>query len=155
MRDSASVYRPSSASIWNEPSVLPSACSSSSAVFVSTCALITWPPSKPTSTRTRWSSATCHQLREHPVHGIGVDERDLEPEEAAVRLLVDQLDALGRETSELVPQIADFVRHVMHPGAALGQELADRRLLAERCQQLDAALATPVSVRFHALLGAG
>src|SRR6266508_2929598 len=54
---------------------------------------MTWPPSNPTSIRTR-SSATRHQLREHAVDGIGMDERDLEPEEDAMRLLVDQFDTL-------------------------------------------------------------
>jgi hypothetical protein len=41
---------------------------------------------------------------------------------------------------------------VVHPRAALGEELADRSLHAERCHQLDAALADPDRDRLDALV---
>src|SRR5690242_9588666 len=97
-----------------------------------------WPPSKAISTRTR-SSATADDLREHAVDGIGVDERHLQAEEPALRLLVDQLGALGRELMERGADVVDLEGHMMHAGSALGEELAHRRLVAERGQQLDAA----------------
>src|SRR5207247_10846321 len=94
----------------------------------------TCPPAKATWTLT-CSSATAHDLREDPVHRVGVDERDLEPEEAAPGLLVDQLGALGRELAECLADVGDLVGDVVHPGAALRQKLADVRLLAERGEQ--------------------
>ena len=45
-----------------------------------------------------------------------MDERDLEAEEAAMRLLVDQLDALLGKPCELTLEVADLVRDVMHSG---------------------------------------
>src|SRR5262245_66307634 len=82
-----------------------------------------------------------------------MDERDLEPEETAVRLLVDQLDAAIGEALQLLAKVAHLVGDVMHPGAAVGEKLADGRLLAERAQQLDTALADAHGDGLHALLG--
>src|SRR5437016_5481825 len=82
-----------------------------------------------------------------------MNERDLEPEEAAVGLLVDQLDAPGREVPQLVAEVADLVGDVVHSRAAVGQELADRRLVTERGEQLDATRADPDRSRLDALLG--
>src|SRR5918996_6608268 len=108
-----------------------------------------WPPSKPTSTRTR--SATRYQLRQHAVRRMWVNEGDLEPEEAFVRLLVDQLDALLRQPPELPPQIADLVGDVVHSGAPVRHELADRRFFAERAEELDTAAADAHRRRLDAL----
>ena len=68
-------------------------------------------------------------------------ERHLEPEHAAARAGVDQLDPLGREPLERCRHVAHLVRDVVHPLAALGEEPADRRVLLERREQLDPALA--------------
>ena len=59
--------------------------SSVSALVGVTSALRICPPSRPISIRTK-SSATRNHLRENAVDGIGMDERDLEPEEPAARV---------------------------------------------------------------------
>ena len=114
---------------------------------------MTWPPSKPISIRTRWRQPLATSSARTPCDGVGVDEGDLEPEEPAVRLLVDQLDALLGEASQLALEIVDLVGDVVHPGPAAGEELADRGLVAERREQLDAAVADAHRRRFDALLG--
>src|SRR5690242_19093342 len=96
-----------------------------------------WPPSKPISMRTR-SSATADDLREHAVNGVGMDERDLEPEQPAPRAFVDQFRALRGQLVERGADVVDLVGHVVHAGPALGEELPDRRVVAERGEQLDA-----------------
>ena len=68
-----------------------------------------------------------------------MDKCDLEPEQPFPRLLVDQLGAFGRKPSELDVNVVDFVGNVVHAGAAVGEEPADRSLLAERCKQLDSS----------------
>src|SRR5437588_463963 len=52
-------------------------------------------------------------------------------------------------------RVATIVGDVVHPGAALGQELADRRVVSKRREQLDTALANPNGRRLDALLGDG
>src|SRR4051812_1503332 len=95
-----------------------------------------WPPSKAISMRTR-SSANADDLREHAVHGVGMDERDLEPEQPAPWRVVDQLRSLGRELVDSRADVVDLVGDVVHAGPALGEELAHRRVVAERGEQLD------------------
>ena len=73
--------------------------------------------------------------------GIRVDERDLETEQARTRPFVDQVCAFARELGKCRLEIGDLVRHVMHPRPSLRQEAADRGVLPERLEQLDAALA--------------
>jgi hypothetical protein len=70
-----------------------------------------------------------------------MDEGDLEAEHAAPRRLVDQLGAGFREVRESGADVVDLVRDVMHARAPLCEEAADRRVLAECTQQLEAALA--------------
>ena len=53
------------------------------------------PPSKASSMRMD-SSGRGHHLGQDAVDGVGMDEGDLEPEEAAARALVDQLRARRR-----------------------------------------------------------
>jgi hypothetical protein len=72
-----------------------------------------------------------------------MDERDLETEEAAMWLLVDHVHVLIGEVGELAPEVIDLIGNVMNSWAAVGEELPDRRLLAERRQELDAALSHP------------
>ena len=79
-------------------------------------------------------------------------ERDLEPEHAAARTGVDQLDTLSREIDERRLDIVDGVGDVMHAGSALREELADGRVGTERCEQLDSALAETHRCRLDALL---
>ena len=70
-------------------------------------------------------------------------ERDLEPEHAATRLRVDQLHTFLGERLERSRHVGDLVRDVVHPRPALREEAADRRVVAERSEQLDPALAEP------------
>ena len=72
------------------------------------------------------------------MNGVGMDECDLEAEEALARTSVDQLRAGGRQTVELSVHVLDLVSDVVHAWSALGEELPHRRLLAERREQLDA-----------------
>src|SRR5256886_17489785 len=85
-----------------------------------------------------------HQFGEDAVNGVGMHERDLEPEEALPRLVVDQLDTLFGELVDRGANVGHLVSNMVHPWPPLGEELADRSLIAERGQQLDATRA-----RFH------
>lgn len=81
-----------------------------------------------------------------------MDERNLETEHAPPRCLVDQLRALVRETSEGRPDVVDLVSDMVHSRASLGEEAADRGVLAERAEQLEPALADPDRRCLDALL---
>src|SRR3989440_3879801 len=121
-------YFPSVASSATVPSAPPvSDRSSSSADVTVTSAPMIWPPSKAISSRTCSVSAIRDHLREDAVDGVGMDEGDLEPEEALPRLVVDQLRARARELRERRREIVDRPGDVVHPGAALREGLADRR----------------------------
>jgi len=82
-----------------------------------------------------------------------MQERDLQAEQTLPRLLVDELDSFAGELVERGADVRHLVRDVMHPGAALGQELAHGRLLAKRSQQLDATRADLQGRGFDALVG--
>lgn len=81
-----------------------------------------------------------------------MDESDFEAEHAAAGRLVDQLGAGVRQLGERGADVLDLVRDVMHPGAALREKAADGRVLAERSQQLEPALADTDGRRLDALL---
>src|SRR5689334_25405570 len=98
--------------------------------------------------RTR-SSATADDLREHTVDGIGMDEGDLEAEEPAPRPLVNQLRPLCLELVDGGADVLDLVRDVVHAGAAFGEELPHRRVVAEGGEQLDPAGSDPERGRLH------
>ena len=83
---------------------------------------------------------------------VGMDERDLEPEHPAARRLVDELRARVGEVGERSANVVNLVRDVVHPGAALREEAADRRVLAKRGQKLEPALADADGRRLDALL---
>src|SRR4051794_34161363 len=124
MRARATVYRPSEASSARLPPSPPaSARSSSSAEAAETRAPMIWPPSKAISSRI--CSAMRDELREDAVDGVGMDECDLEAEEALPRLLVDQLRSFVGEPGERRAQVVDLVGDVVHPGPSLRQELPD------------------------------
>src|SRR3954447_13778574 len=112
----------------------PSSCSARSSWSGpdgSTNPPITCPPSNPISTRTRPSSATRHHLRENTMDRLRMHERDLQPEHPAARATVDQFDALPGEMRERSLHVLDLVRDVMHAGSPPGEELPDRRVVAE------------------------
>ncbi len=81
-----------------------------------------------------------------------MDERDLEAEHTAARLGVDELGACARELGERSADVRHLVGDVVHPGAALREEAPDGRVLSERCEQLDTALADADRRRLDALL---
>ena len=81
-----------------------------------------------------------------------MDECDLQPKKTLSRRLVDQLGTLRREPPELHEDILDLVGDVVHPRAAVGEELADGSLVAERGQQLDPARADEHRCGFDTLL---
>ena len=68
-------------------------------------------------------------------------EGDFEPEHPVPRLVVDQPGAAGSEIGDRSANVVHLVRDVVHPRAALRQELADGRIVAERRKQLDPVLA--------------
>jgi hypothetical protein len=86
------------------------------------------------------------------VDGIRVDERDLQPEEALTRSLVDQIRSRIRELGKRRPEVADLVGDVVHAGPSLGEKPADRRVLLERFEQLDAPGADPQGGGANALI---
>src|SRR5947199_1772523 len=108
-----------------------SAASSSSAELASTKLPTIWPPAKPSSIRTRSSATGAHHLGEHAVDGVRMDEGDLEAEHPVAGGLVDQLGAGLGEMHEGGADVLDLVGHVMHPRAALREEAADRRVVAD------------------------
>src|SRR4051812_39562234 len=83
---------------------------------------------------------------------LRMHERDLETEHAAPRAGVDQLDALLGQTRECRLDVVDRIRDVMHARASLREELTDGRVLAERCEQLDATVAETYRRCLDALL---
>lgn len=79
-------------------------------------------------------------------------ERDLEPEHPLSRRRVDQLRTRLGELPERRLDVVDLVGDVVHAGPPLRQETADRRVLPERGEQLDPALAEPQRRRLDALV---
>src|SRR5437763_6354493 len=144
------MYAASSAASVTDPSC-PMPFASSSADSELTSMLNDCPPSKPISIRT--CSAMCHHLRENAVDGIRMDERDLQTEHPGARLFVDELCAVAPQPLERRRDVLDLERDVVHSGAARGEEAADRGVVLERREQLDAAAADEDGRRLDALAG--
>jgi len=70
-----------------------------------------------------------------------MDERNLEPEQASTRAFVDQIRTRARELHERPVEIAHLVGDMVHPGPPLREEAADRRVFAERLEQLHSTVA--------------
>ena len=81
-----------------------------------------------------------------------MDEGDLEAEHPVPRRLVDQLGARVRKMREGRADVVDLVRDVVHTWAALREEAAHRRVLAECAEQLEAALPDANGRRLDSLL---
>ena len=79
-------------------------------------------------------------------------ERHLEAEHAHPRLGVDQLRAATGEVAERSADVIHLVGDVVHPGASLREELPHRRVVSERREELDAALADAHRRRLDALV---
>ena len=82
-----------------------------------------------------------------------MDERDLQAEEAFVRLGVDQLRAFLAQLVERGADVVDLIRDVMHAGPPLGEEAADRRVVATRRDELEPAGAHEHRRGLDALVG--
>jgi hypothetical protein len=80
-----------------------------------------------------------------------MDESDLEAEHAAPRRLVDQLRTRFGEMCERGADVLHLVGDVVHPGTTLREEAADGRVLAERAQKLEPAVADANRRRLDAL----
>src|SRR6185312_11003512 len=131
-------YRPSSASKEKvESSPEASTRSRSSAVIWGTSTESTcW--SKAISIRMRSMSLIADELCQNAAGRIRVDEPDLQAEHPAPRRFVDELDPVGLQPGELGADVGGLERDVMDARAAVREELADGRVLAERGEQLDA-----------------
>jgi hypothetical protein len=81
-----------------------------------------------------------------------MDERHLEPEHAPPRRGVDQLGSGLCEMCESSREVADLVGDMVHSRTPLREKAADRRVVAERAQQLEPALADPDGGGLDALL---
>jgi hypothetical protein len=81
-----------------------------------------------------------HQFAEYASERVRVEEGDLEAEQSGPRLVVDELGAGRRESVELGPDVAHLEGDVVHARPALRDEPPYRRVLAERPQELDAAV---------------
>ena len=83
----------------------------------------------------------CHQLSKDAVDRVRVQERHFEAEQAPTRLVVHELVSFRRQLVDRGAHVVYLVGDVVHTRPALGQELADRRLLAQGGQELDVLLA--------------
>ena len=79
-------------------------------------------------------------------------ERHLEAEHAQPRLGVDQLCTAPREVAQRSADVVDLVGNVVHPGASVREEPPNRRVVSERREQLDAALADAHRCSLDALI---
>ena len=84
--------------------------------------------------------------------GIRVDERDLEAEQTRAWAFVDQVRARTGKLGQRGIEIAHLVGNVVHTRPSRGEEAADRRVLAEWLEQLDATLADADRRRADALI---
>lgn len=80
-----------------------------------------------------------------------MDEGDLEAEHPTPRRLVYQLGALLREVRQRRAHVFDLIRNVVHPRPSFRKETAHRRVVVERTEQLESALAHPYRCRLDAL----
>ena len=81
-----------------------------------------------------------------------MDERDLEPEQAAGAAPRRSAPRLLLRARPGRPDVVDLVGDVVHARAALREEAADRCVLGERGEQLDATAADAERGRLDALV---
>src|ERR1051326_5762747 len=84
-----------------------------------------------------------------------MDERDLEPEQAGVRLGVDELRALALERGQCRADVRDLERDMVHTRAARSEKPPDGRVAFERREELDPPAADEHGRRLDALLRHG
>ena len=97
-------------------------------------------PDRPALTRARVAALTrvgsCTSSTSTPLHRARVHERDRGAARPRPGRLVDQLGALGPQVLERRLDVGDPVRDVVQARASRGERPSDRRLGAERAQQL-------------------
>ena len=86
------------------------------------------------------------------MHGIRVDERNLQPEEPGSWLRVDQVSACISQLGQRRVEVGDLVGDVVHSRPAFGEEATDGRVLAERLQQLHSPVADAKRSCAHSLI---
>jgi hypothetical protein len=79
-------------------------------------------------------------------------EGDLQAEQALPRLGVDQLDSRRCQLGERHGDVVDLVGDVVHPRPPFREKSADRRVIAERGEELDPAVADAHRRRLDPLL---
>jgi hypothetical protein len=84
--------------------------------------------------------------------GVGMDKSNLETEKTVARRSVDQLGARAGQVTQRSADIVHAICDMVHSGAALGEELAYRRVRPSRCKQLDSALADEHGRRLDTLI---
>ncbi len=101
----------------------------------------------------RAPGAGCFSSTSTPCGGRRMHERDQRPFGAGTRRLVDQPDAGRLQLGQRRVDVIDRERHVMQPGAALLEELRDRRLGRGGLEQFEQAFTGRQEVRAHLLAG--
>src|SRR5687768_16859772 len=82
-----------------------------------------------------------------------MDEGDLRAAYTRARLLVYQPHACCPQRVQRAGDVVDAIGHVVQPGPAPGEEAADRRVVAQRREQLDVAVADVEQRSLDSLLG--
>src|SRR6266550_120473 len=90
-----------------------------------------------------------HELDQHSAGVLRMDEVDPATRRAALRLVVEQAQALGSQRRTDLVDVVDGVRELLDAGPAALEERRDRRVGVQRCEQLDLRLA--VADRQHRL----
>jgi hypothetical protein len=100
-----------------------------------------------------FSLVSGNHLREDAVHGVGMDERNLEPEKAGPWDLVDKLGSLCLQVPERIPHVGGLERDVVHRLTSPPQETLDGRVLPRRREELHSAVAHEKRCGFDPLRG--
>jgi hypothetical protein len=87
------------------------------------------------------------------VYGVGMDECDLEPEQARPWDLVDELGSLCLQVQESLAHVRGLERDVVHCLTSPPQEAADGRVLPRRREELHAAVSHEEGCCFDPLGG--
>jgi len=78
-----------------------------------------------------------HELHEHTIGAVGVEERDQVSTGSRARLLVDEAEPVGSKSLEVGREVLAPVGDVMEAGTSTGDEAADRSVGGERLEKLE------------------
>src|SRR5438552_18708442 len=88
--------------------------------------------------RCRFGFPSClDELREDAANALWVNEGDARSMQADPRLRVDQLETGGSRISHRFVDVVHRHRDVVQARSSFGEKLADRRVLTQRCEELD------------------